>query len=892
MANQRISDLTKITKENITDPAAILALGADIQAATPGTSFSVGADDLSFLARTDLRTKTSHGLTTNDIGKPLVAFSVCDDLNSTRPDGLLVQVIDANTVRVATLGGTVDNVPTSLLLTGDAYDPESNGTDLYWDNSIGFYTPNKPADTAIGPCLRILSVETGTCTAYLASESLSDSGGGTTNLGWDAASSTVTSDTGTNASLTAVDNTNPGLMTPTQLGTLDDAVASGDVTMSQFATGSQLFLSITSGGITGGGLTMESATTSEAGLLSSADKTKLDGISGGEDLDGPIELVEGSGSAATDHTNLSAAVTALNASATGGTLWIKGTVIIGDTRRYQFTKPVSVKGVPGTNATLECQGEASSGYLSWNYAYNGVNDARNNGTAFSTQPSPGDGQIFVPAGSIAAGDWFMCVSDDLITEGATVQAGYDYAGLEIHQAKEVRDSSGGVDMIVFDDFLVENYTTNAKFKVMTNILSGIEVSGLNFIWTGSEGAGDGSTSGPLGLFLDFRACTNVTVKDCHWLNEAPNEASFFYCGNCIVTDCVFESARAYDNGDGYAVVIGPVNGFIFSDCVAYGWRHVFTTTAQSPTGMSVRYGTTHNVLLTNIVAKGNGSDKNVQSTNQSSLAPFDTHEMGYGIVFDSCTVNNPYDSRDFDITVRNPNRGFQTRSRNTVFQNCVVNSAGSSEGFLVLGGNCKIINCTVNGGWKAVETEDLGAITLKPIRNLVVNGLTFTPGTNTNCIMANLETGVDTVISHCTMNGTTGAPGGYGVLVSGSGTTATVTHCNFVNLQHEAIGIGSTTAVVRVSHCDFDNCGTTADKASVLFEHDGFLQIFNCTIDAEGNDYAFGGTTFGTINLKARGNTITGYSAKSGTTSVNGIDNTNSNLAALDADINGKNWTD
>ena len=50
--------------------------------------------------------------------------------------------------------------------------------------------------------------------------------------------------------------------------------------------------------------------------------------------------------------------------------------------------------------------------------------------------------------------------------------------------------------------------------------------------------------------------------------------------------------------------------------------------------------------------------------------------------------------------------------------------------------------------------------------------------------------------------------------------------------------------------------------------------------------------SFNEINLKARGNTLTGYSAKSGTTSVNGIDNSNSNLAALDSDINGNNWTD
>ncbi|HET7736441.1 MAG TPA: hypothetical protein VFK52_10725 [Nocardioidaceae bacterium] len=55
-------------------------------------------------------------------------------------------------------------------------------------------------------------------------------GSGVTNLSWSAATSTVASDTGTDAVLTAVDGTNPGLMTVAQKSKLDGIEAAADVT--------------------------------------------------------------------------------------------------------------------------------------------------------------------------------------------------------------------------------------------------------------------------------------------------------------------------------------------------------------------------------------------------------------------------------------------------------------------------------------------------------------------------------------------------------------------------------------------------------------------------------------------------------------------------------------
>lgn len=60
-------------------------------------------------------------------------------------------------------------------------------------------------------------------------------GGGATNLAWNAGTSTVTSDTGTDATLTAVDGTNPGLMTVAMKSKLDgiEAGATADQTAAE-----------------------------------------------------------------------------------------------------------------------------------------------------------------------------------------------------------------------------------------------------------------------------------------------------------------------------------------------------------------------------------------------------------------------------------------------------------------------------------------------------------------------------------------------------------------------------------------------------------------------------------------------------------------------------------
>ena len=79
-------------------------------------------------------------------------------------------------------------------------------------------------------------------------------GSGATNLGYtaDAAEGTVTSDTGTDAVIPAVDSTNAGLMTPTQKAKLDDAAETGDI--------GNATLTITQGGVSKGTFTANAST--------------------------------------------------------------------------------------------------------------------------------------------------------------------------------------------------------------------------------------------------------------------------------------------------------------------------------------------------------------------------------------------------------------------------------------------------------------------------------------------------------------------------------------------------------------------------------------------------------------------------------------------------------
>lgn len=109
------------------------------------------------------------------------------------------------------------------------------------------------------------------------------SGTGTTNLGYTAAASsgTVTSSTGTNATLPAATTSAAGLLTSADKSKLDGVQAGAQVNVATNLSWSATATAGTVASSTGGNAALTAATTALAGLMVAADKSKLDGISAG-----------------------------------------------------------------------------------------------------------------------------------------------------------------------------------------------------------------------------------------------------------------------------------------------------------------------------------------------------------------------------------------------------------------------------------------------------------------------------------------------------------------------------------------------------------------------------------------------------------------------------------
>lgn len=136
-------------------------------------------------------------------------------------------------------------------------------------------------------------------------------GGGSTNLAWDAATRTISSDTGTDAVITLADGTNAGLMSSASFIALGTALqpgaiipwtnVSGKPTFATVATSGSAadltgilpaasFNDTTHGNRGGGSLHANVIAGGAAGFMTGADKTKLDGIAAGAQVNVPTDL--------------------------------------------------------------------------------------------------------------------------------------------------------------------------------------------------------------------------------------------------------------------------------------------------------------------------------------------------------------------------------------------------------------------------------------------------------------------------------------------------------------------------------------------------------------------------------------------------------------------------
>jgi len=112
-------------------------------------------------------TYTGHGVTDVAEGRPVAGCILVDDANGDHyPSGILMEVIDVDTLRIAPVGSEV-TIDVALLEDGNAYDTATQGRYVYWDFSEVMYVEDLPVDShADMPCvLEVIEVGASTFTA-------------------------------------------------------------------------------------------------------------------------------------------------------------------------------------------------------------------------------------------------------------------------------------------------------------------------------------------------------------------------------------------------------------------------------------------------------------------------------------------------------------------------------------------------------------------------------------------------------------------------------------------------------------------------------------------------------------------------------------------------------
>lgn len=395
-------------------------------------------------------------------------------------------------------------------------------------------------------------------------------------------------------------------------------------------------------------------------------------------------VVKGTGDPDRDDAKLSSAVAKLN-SLGNGTLWIDGQVYLKNSQN--FTAPINLRGVDN-NAEIIVDRPVGVFSFSWNQDFSifsqtnyDISIDRKRAQAVSLT-----GTGFTPA----SGQWIALWSEDTITGVEPHSNAWVPKPMEMHQISNWDQSNNAM---YFSDFIVDNIQTDGKFAVLP-MMNDIKVDNLVF-------SREGDNSGAAKIFF-FVTCNNVQVSNIRSKRNGPGELLFNFCSNVKVSNIVIEGNQ--DNNVYYGVDVGCVNGFIFENSVVYGTRHVFTTTsAATKSSPSRRYGTPLNVKVNNVIHY-NYPEVSPNGVTSSRLG-FDTHAEGWGIEFNDCTSILSAASGIVGY-------GFQTRSRNTLFNNCRVIGNGQpgqtngAYGIQILGNSGVVKNCYIDGCWRGIRVYE------------------------------------------------------------------------------------------------------------------------------------------------------------------------------------------
>lgn len=479
------------------------------------------------------------------------------------------------------------------------------------------------------------------------------------------------------------------------------------------------------------------------------------------------QVVTGSGSASTDASALTAAVSALNTAAAGGTLWIDGSVKINST--HDFTTPVSIRGL-SSDASIEVTD--SAGKFTWGSAWSAYSD----GSATAITATADYANSFVSAAqAFNPGDLVVLFSDDAISDVLPHNAGGEQRPMEIHQ---VAVDAGSDEYEIFD--FVRDALTSTPKVVKADVLTQPGAENRSNVYIGDFSLRMNSAITTAFIF-DCRLLNGLKVRNVTFEQSAgaggPGYFRFHFCTDVDVGFCTCDGLENFD--ERYLFLVGVVNGFRLHNCKLKKASHIFTTTASHTSGLH-RWGTPRNVVVENNLISVDGYDA-------TGLWALDTHSEGWAVCFQNNLI--------VVSGLRPSNTAITSRARAAIIRNNVIDGSGLHRGIMVRCFDAEVAGNLIRNTWIPIKVADSDEITYD---NAMIVGNRIIGGSSLALAAIELEGGDHHHVIHNVI-----ADRGGSAIWSQDGSALVITH----NDIHSITDGGGTTAAIAIT-------GTGGDSAS------------------------------------------------------------------------------
>lgn len=190
--------------------------------------------------------------------------------------------------------------------------------------------------------------------------------------------------------------------------------------------------------------------------------------------------------------------------------------------------------------------------------------------------------------------------------------------------------------------------------------------------------------------LAFRAVVGGLIENIDYVFPAGTGVAISGCADMTVRGLCFGGTTGPNHLTGIcATSLTASTNILIEDVTSQDCHHHFDTSAAASVDNKTRIGTNRGCIIRNWRARQMAQYPN-------TAAPIHTHEGGYGMVFESCSVTV---SAMMGVAY-----GFQARARATQFRNCRVEGTTSVLiAFLIASTDCEIvdsaIHCAYQGIW-------------------------------------------------------------------------------------------------------------------------------------------------------------------------------------------------